>query len=745
MLQSSIVQLYEKYGNRLAINLMSVYPEEDKEQVPYDFINIIPTTPEQLIFIAFPLAVFFRLFHWFPPVRSLLRRNRILKAYMETDLVIDEAGVSFVDSRGFVMNTYAFICAAVPLFLGVPVVKYSQAMGTFHNPYNRMLAKIILPKLKLICARGKITADNLESIGIKSNVKLCADGAFSMPDSPAVTKRVAESAAADSFYEKDVVGLSISSVLYKRCKKRNIDYVGILQQFIRCLTERGYHVLIIANAARIGSTKLRNNDLMIGDAIYAPFQEDARVKWHHKEMEAEEIREYIGKCRFLVVSRFHAMIAGLEKKKPVFLIEWSHKYKEVLDMFDLGKYAADYSSMSLSAFMEGFRQLEKDEESIRCKIEEHYDYVMESSRSNIKYISDILEDSLAQKRNALKSSKVCCRSFRDLTPELCIGDYMQLRKGYATDETVRKNASSGGTVTALLCNMLQNGDIDGAFVTKTFFDNGKLCAKSYIAASAEEIRSASSSVYMSIPVLKELDAIKNFPGRLAIVMTPCMMKAFSVLMERDPALKDKIILKIGLYCSGQHKIEATLLPLKKKKISLENASRFIYRRGHWRGKSVMLYTNKPEQVFSYAKTICAYKNAYFFVEKKCMTCTGLFSSDADISFGDIWLKEMKKEKIKYTSCVIRNEKALRYWKRAVSQGVIIDGYISAGDMLRSQKRALTFQYLCCENSKKWNYRLAYSLAEKNRVFSMEHYHALSKIPITVIYYYMCFIRALLSI
>lgn len=33
MLQSSIRQLYEKYGTRLKINLMSVYPEEDKEQI----------------------------------------------------------------------------------------------------------------------------------------------------------------------------------------------------------------------------------------------------------------------------------------------------------------------------------------------------------------------------------------------------------------------------------------------------------------------------------------------------------------------------------------------------------------------------------------------------------------------------------------------------------------------------------------------------------------------------------------
>ena len=59
MLQSSVKQLREIYGERLKINLMSVYPKEDKEQAPFDFIKIIPTKPEHLLFIAFPLAILY--------------------------------------------------------------------------------------------------------------------------------------------------------------------------------------------------------------------------------------------------------------------------------------------------------------------------------------------------------------------------------------------------------------------------------------------------------------------------------------------------------------------------------------------------------------------------------------------------------------------------------------------------------------------------------------------------------------
>ncbi len=398
MLQSSIRQLSERYGDRLRINLMSVYPENDKKQCPWDFVKIVSCKPEQLVFCAFPLSVLYRAFCWCLPVKKLLLKNHILNAYKGTDLVIDEAGISFVDSRGFVMNTYAFICAAVPLLMGVPVTKYSQALGTFKNPYNRFLSRWILPKLELICARGKITQENLAGIGIKDNVCLCPDGAFSMEDDPAATRKVEMRCVKDpDFYNDNVVGLSLSSVVDGKCKDQSIDYRSCMTQFIDWLTSEGYHVLIIANAARLGSEKTRNNDLMVCDDIYGRARDKDKVRWYHEEMDAEEIREYIARCRFLVASRFHAMVGALEKEVPVLLIGWSHKYQEVLDFFELGTYAADYSQLKPKALREAFCSFRDQEDEIRRKLREHHDEVIEGSRENIRKIGDVC-DRIASKK-----------------------------------------------------------------------------------------------------------------------------------------------------------------------------------------------------------------------------------------------------------------------------------------------------------------------------------------------------------
>ena len=759
MLQSSIKQLREKYGERLNIYLMSTYPSADRRLIAempekYDNIKVVNAKPERLLFLSFPLAILYSFLRFVPFFGKLLKKDKIIKAYSQCDLVIDEAGISFVDSRGFVMNTYAFVCAAVPMLCGVPVVKYSQALGTFKNPWNRFLAKWILPKIKLICARGKITQENLASIGITKNVKLCADGAFSMPDSEYWDKKVEKLCEEDNFYKKRVIALSISSVVQGKCEKLGKDYKGIMTQFINWLNEKDYNVLIIANAAREGSEKPRNNDLLICGEVYNSVRDKSSVRWYPREMSPEEIRSLISRCDALVASRFHAMIGALEKCVPTLLIGWSHKYKEVLDMFGLGEYAVDFSQLDLDKLKEKFIGFIAESDNIRVQIRDALPDVLESSRDNIRLISGVIDKVME------KPKKVKLLDFND--PDKYIGEHLCCRMGYAADETIRANAASGGMVTALLCHLLESGQIDGAWVTRSEIKDGKLGYKSYIATTPEQLREASSSVYMSMPLLQHTKMLEDFKGRLAVVLVPCQMRAFDNILEHKPALKEKVVLKLGLYCSGSHHENATLVPLKKKKITLDGAVRLYYRRGHWRGLSTVKYADGSEKTLSYPKTICAYKNAYFFSRESCMVCQDQYGYAADISFGDIWLKEMKKNPIKHTSCVIRTQRALDMYRSAVQAGAIVDAKLDDERMLRSQKRALVFKWNCAKAKQelfqkqgkslnvdvsgkcRWNHRLAFRLGWRNMKFSQEKLEKLEKMPTWFIYYYMCFIRVLLS-
>jgi len=390
MLQSSIKNLSEHLGD-VKYQLLSVYPKEDREQNTYSNLKVVSCKPEEIIFIAFPLAILCRILGWIPPIRRLLLKNGILKAVDASDLILDEAGISFVDSRGFIMNTYNFICMAVPLLMGKKVIKYSQALGPFKGFWNRFLAKIVLPRVKRIGARGAITKSHLDELGLK-NVVLCADGAFLMPDDENEAKRVHDIIAGDDLYNSQVVSISISSVVEKYCEKASIDYKGIMGRFIDYLIdEKGYGVLIIANAARKGSAGRKNNDLHVWQAVYELVRNKERCRWYNDEFTPEAIREFIGLSRLMVASRFHAMIGALYKKVPVLLVGWSHKYKEVLDMFHLGQNAIDYKKLDLDKLIEAFNEFESRQDEIRGNIEKHLDEVKKSSYRNIQLVLDELD------------------------------------------------------------------------------------------------------------------------------------------------------------------------------------------------------------------------------------------------------------------------------------------------------------------------------------------------------------------
>ena len=757
MLQSSIDGLYKRYGRRLRVRILSTYPSEDRaflrQNERYGFVQVVNASPARLMFCAFPLAVLYSFLRFVPLLGLLLRKNAIIRAYCDSDIVIDEAGISFADSRGFVMNTYAFVCASVPMLCGVPVVKYSQALGGFKNPWNRLLSRLVLPKMGLICARGEITQKALSDIGITRNVRQYADGAFSLEIGEEVRQR-ANSLCEDAFFGERVVGVSVSSVVEKKCRKLGKDYHTIMAEFIDELNSRGFNVLIIAAAARENTQKPRNNDLPVCGEVYGRVCDKSRVRWYPRDMRPEELHVLISRCVALVSSRFHAMIFALCEGVPAVSVGWGHKYKEVLDMFGMGGYAVDYAELSKELLLSRFFEIYERRARIREKILEKLPEVKESSKNGLRLICEYI-DALPEKRR-----KPRLLDYSD--PDRYIGGHICCRMGYATDENIRKGAASGGVVTALLAHLLRAGEIDGAWVTKSVFENGKPSYRTFIATTPEQLLEASSSVYMYVPLTKHIKAAEEFRGRLAVVLLPCQMKSLNEILGKNPALNERIVLKIGLFCSGAPDENATIIPLMKKKIPTENAVCLKYRQGHWRGRSAVIYADGSARSFSYIKTFGAYKNAYFFARKSCLICQDHFCLGADISFGDIWTKQMKKQPIKHTCCVIRSERALKLYQSAVKAGAVADFAVSDEQVISGQKRALVFKFNCAAAKRdilaksgktvrlddaspcRINHRLAAALAFRNSEASRKNPRNILRLPLWAVNLYMCFIRFLLS-
>lgn len=742
MLQS-IVKNIKKENHNTDFSLFSVYPAEDKQQNPYDYLKVVPTKPERIIFIAFPLAILYKLIGWIKPFKKLLLKNKILAGFNACDFIVDAAGISFVDSRGFVMNTYNFICMATPLLLGKKVIKLSQAMGPCRSFFNKLWAKIALSKLDKVCSRGQYTHQHLLDLGLK-NVELCADIAFLMPDDDEQKSKVDKLVEGDDFYSKKIVSLSISSVVYKYCEKSGIDYYKTMTDFVSYLNSKGYGVLMIANAARAGKEKLKNNDLPIGDKLYSMIEKKDGVRWYSEEFTPEMIRELISKSEILVASRFHAMIGALEKCVPVLLVGWSHKYKEVLDMFELGEYAVDYKKLNYDDLTSMFEKVETNRESIAGKIESNLPKVKQSSYKNFEIVFSKIDSVSKAKQKYMgyvENSYAC----------------------YASNKDVRADAASGGVVSQTLIYMLENKHIDGALVSKQYVENDEIKVKSFIATSKDEILDCRTSIYTNFNLFKAFKQIEGFDGQIAVVCLPCHLERLDKLSKTENYI-GKIKYKLCLFCGGVAEPRLMERVLEKNNIDIHNVERIHSRKGHWRGNTMIEMSDHSVQSISYKYNWSTYKNAFYYSSPKCFACMDHFGYNSDFSFGDIWLSEMKAKDIKHTAILARNADADGIIKDMLNENVIIGGNFSAEKIQKGNKRAVIYKYNTAEartrigkrygmngpkivlDQSKWNHVLVSKIIIRNMRRSKDE----GKMDKTfkknqkLMFVYMAFIRVLLS-
>jgi len=349
-------------------------------------------------------------------------------------------------------------------------------------------------------------------------------------------------------------------------------------------------------------------------------------------------------------------------------------------------------------------------------------------------------------------------------PQKYLGEYKACYIGYAQDEGVRSEAASGGVVTSILIYLLDRGLIQGALVTRQQMEDGEIGYKTFIATTKEEILDCRTSVYMDLPLAKHFKEITGFDGKVAVVALPCHLRALSKLEEKYPVLKEKIVLKISLFCSGSPSPELTKRTLIRCRINPSEVSRIYFRKGHWRGETHVEMTNGETKRISYLYNLCMYKNLYYYATPRCYSCNDHFGFNGDISCGDVWLKEMKADPIKHTGIVAKNERAQRLIEDMIRENVISAREIDASQTVKSQKRAVTYKFHCGRAKKslgglfglkytgeakepsRWNHYLAVFLISLNIKASESPFWSrlAFAMPRRLMFLYMGFIRFLLS-
>ena len=342
MVETVVARLPESVGP-CRFSLLTTYPGADAEHIRPDMpVEAVGLEPLRLALVEFPVALL-------AAVARLLRlplgwvRTRGCRAILDSDVVVDVAGISFADGRGIPITVYNAIMTGVPLLLGVPTVKAAQAMGSFDSQPNRALAKLVLPRLSAICARGARTREHLETLGL-TNVADVADLAFSLDESATLPPAVKSLLPSEGTSFVVVMPSAVVKGLFESQGGQYVSAMVRLVREIRMATQ--LPVVIVPHSYRVGQGEGRMNDGPVCREVSAECADDAQVIGIDADLTAGELRRIVSLSTVLVTSRFHAMISGLATCTPTVVVGWSHKYREVLQDFDLVDFGMDSAELA---------------------------------------------------------------------------------------------------------------------------------------------------------------------------------------------------------------------------------------------------------------------------------------------------------------------------------------------------------------------------------------------------------------
>ena len=342
MLETVIARQPEVSGP-CTFDILTTYPAADAPLVPAGAdARVVGLQPLRLALVEFPVALLALV------ARTVMLplgwvRTRACRSILDSDVVVDVAGISFADGRGIPITVYNALMTGLPLLLGVPTVKAAQALGPFRNPANRFLARLVLPRLAAVCARGARTREHLDSLGLR-NVTDVADLAFSLDEAASLPPAV--QASVDSLGGPYVVVMP-SSVVRRLYESKGNDYVSAVETLVRDLrSSTGLAVVIAPHSYRVGQPEGRMNDGPVCREVGKRLSDDPGVVTVDADMTAGELRRLVSGSRTMVTSRFHAMISGLSTCTPTVVVGWSHKYREVLDDFGLVRFGMDADALS---------------------------------------------------------------------------------------------------------------------------------------------------------------------------------------------------------------------------------------------------------------------------------------------------------------------------------------------------------------------------------------------------------------
>lgn len=225
----------------------------------------------------------------------------------------------------------------------------------------------------------------------------------------------------------------------------------------------------------------------------------------------------------------------------------------------------------------------------------------------------------------------------------------------AISKNIISKCQDGGAATALLIQALKQGLTGALVVDKN--ENGSWMPKPVIASDEDTIIKSAGTKYTSAPIIKKMvDLVDNKQNNLALIGTPCQIKAIRKI-ENGNLSKSKIgqlvKLKLGLFCMETFDYDSLMEFLKNENIDVNKIKKFEIKKG----KFIIKSENNQIQEIKLSKM-------KQLVRQCCKNCNDFASEFADVSIGNVGSPEG------YSTVITRTLEGEQILKNAERQGLI---------------------------------------------------------------------------
>lgn len=296
------------------------------------------------------------------PFADITPLKAMQQALPDLAMGIDISGFAYHDGRGFQQPLETIKAIEFCRSKGAPYVVMPQAWGPFTDPATAENTRRMLGMAEAFHIRDRVSRGYMEQLLDKpeGSLPVVPDIAFGMQTpAPSLGEELLASYGFARSAERPLVAISPNMRVYEKTGGGDAQnaYVQALVALARHLmTAHRAQLVLVPNEIMVhdGFPDDRRlcrllHEAIVGQGADALLTEAgnqaadmALIDRYHS---AEEIKSTIGLADVLVASRFHSLIFALSQGVPSLAISWSHKYRELMDLFGMTDFVFEENAI----------------------------------------------------------------------------------------------------------------------------------------------------------------------------------------------------------------------------------------------------------------------------------------------------------------------------------------------------------------------------------------------------------------